>query len=393
MIVLIILAVIEVLTYFVLRQHLYEKRRSLFHFVMLVNTLISIWLWILASELVSYKGLFDMPGHIWMIMSFIGMLFAVVFPRTLLIILHFTGRLLRNRYGRVQGWLTTYGMIIYLLACVIMMAGTLSGRFRFKTERYEVTIKGLHPDLEGLRIVLISDLHLASFYHHPYKLAEAVEIINSEDPDLILNTGDFVTFGWREADSFDTILSASRSRLGNFAVAGNHDFGTYHPYFSEAERANNVLLINRFAMASGYRMLNDENVIVRKDSARIMLAGVTTVGRFPDIVHGDLSKALKDSEKADLVLLLAHDPNQWEKEIVGRNDVDITFSGHTHGMQIGIISKNIRWSPARHIYPQWNGLYKDAGSSLIVNRGLGVLGIPARIGMPPEISVVTLRGE
>ncbi len=393
MIVLVILAVIEALTYFVLRQHLFEKRRSLFYFSMLVNTLLSIWLWILASELVNYKGLFDMPGHIWMIMSITGMLFAVILPRLLLILLHFTGRFFRNRYGKVQGWLTTAGIIIYLLACVIMAAGTFSGRFRYVTERYEVTVGGLHPDLEGLRIVLISDLHLASYYHHPHKLAEAVEIINNEEPDLILNTGDFVTFGWREYDRHDTILSASRSRLGNFAVAGNHDFGTYHPYYSEAERANNVLQINRFAEASGYSMLNNENVIVRKDSARIMLAGVITLGRFPDIVHGDVNKALEGSENADLVLLLIHDPNQWDRDVKGRNDVDITFAGHTHGMQIGIITKKFRWSPASHIYPQWNGLYHNNGRSLIVNRGLGVLGIPARIWMPPEISVVTIRGE
>ena len=393
MIVLVILAVIEALTYFVLRQHLFEKRRSLFYFSVLVNTLISIWLWILASELINYKGIFDMPGHIWMIMSFTGMLFAVIIPRILLIILHFTGRFFRNRYGQVQGWLTTSGIIIYVLACFIMATGTFSGRFRYITERYEVKVRDLHPDLEGLRIVLISDLHLASYYHHPHKLAEAVEIINSEEPDLILNTGDFVTFGWREYDRHDTILCASQSRLGNFAVAGNHDFGTYHPNFSEAERANNVLLINRKAEASGYTMLNDKNVPVRKDSAIIMLAGVTTLGRHPDIRYGDIDRALKGSENADLVLLLIHDPNQWEEEITGRNDVDITFAGHTHGMQIGIITKRLRWSPASQIYKQWNGLYSNNGSSLIVNRGLGVLGIPARIWMPPEISVITVRGE
>ncbi len=393
MIVLVILALIEALTYYVLRQYLYEKRRNLFRFSVLINTLLSIWLWILTAELINYKGIFDMPSHIWIIMSFTGMLFAVIMPRMLLIILHFTGRFFRSRFRIVQGWLTTSGILIYILAVVIMTAGTFAGRFRFKTERYEVIVNGLHPDLEGLKIVLISDLHLASYYHHPHKLAEAVGIINNEDPDLILNTGDFVTFGWREYDRHDTILSASRSRLGNFAVAGNHDFGTYHPCYSEAERANNVLHINRLAGASGYTMLNDENVIVRKDSARIMVAGVTTLGRFPDILYGDTDRALEGSGSADLVLLLAHDPNQWRKEIAGRKDVDITFSGHTHGMQIGIITRKFRWSPASHIYPQWNGLYASEGSSLVVNRGLGVLGIPSRIGMPPEISVVTIRGK
>jgi predicted MPP superfamily phosphohydrolase len=210
----------------------------------------------------------------------------------LVIILHFTGRLFRNRYGKVQGWLTTTGLIIYILACMIMAAGTFSGRFRFKTERYEVRIGGLHPDLEGLRIVHISDLHLASYYHHAHKLAEAVDIINSEEPDLILNTvtSSHSAGGKQQARYYPLGFA---SRLGSFAVAGNTRLRDLSSHYSEAERANNVLLINRFTEASGYTMLNDENIIIRKDSAKIMLAGVTTLGRFPDIHYGDVDRPLK----------------------------------------------------------------------------------------------------
>jgi predicted MPP superfamily phosphohydrolase len=118
--------------------------------------------------------------------------------------------------------------------------------------------------------------------------------------------------------------------------------------------------------------------------------GVMTKGSFPEIIHSDLNKAYSGTDSADLKILLAHDPNQWEKDVTGKTDIDITLSGHTHGMQIGILTKRVKWSPARYFYPQWNGLYKTGEQYLIVNRGLGVLAIPFRIGMPPEITVITL---
>jgi uncharacterized protein len=320
-----------------------------------------------------------------------GMLCGVVIPRFIMIVFHYSGRLVRLKTGDHIGWVTNTGISLMIAIFIIVAAGTLHGRFNFKTEEVTIAIKGLNKDLDGLKIVQLSDMHLAGFYHHKKVLQEVMETVNSYHPDLILNTGDFVSYGWREFDRNDTILSIAKSRYGNFAVLGNHDFGTYDPDFSEADRENNVLLINNLIKLSGYRVLNDENTIVSIGGAKIGLIGIITMGRHPHITHGDLGKAISGLDSVDLKILLSHDPNQWEKDVAGKTDIDLTLSGHTHGMQMGILTKNFKWSPSKYFYPHWNGLFKEGEQYQYVNRGLGVLAIPFRIWMPPEITVITIH--
>jgi len=390
---LIILIITEILTLVVIRQHFYDKSWMRYYFFIILHTVLSIWLWILWFEAASYKGIFDEPDHIWMLTNLTGMIAAVVFPRILLIVFHFSGWLARWKTGGHIRILTNSGLIISVLIFLIIAEGTLKGRFNFKTENITVKVKGLKPDLDGLKIVQISDLHLPSFFHHQKVLEKVMIKINELNPDLIINTGDFITVGWREFSRFDTILSKAKGKYGNFAVMGNHDFGTYDPYFTDADKDNNVLLMNKFIASSGYRVLNDEFAMVNIGESRIAMIGVRTKGSFPGIIHSDLKKAASGIYLADLKILLAHDPNQWDKDVIGKTDIDITLSGHTHGMQAGILTKTFRWSPAHYFYPRWNGLYQEGEQYLIVNRGLGVLGIPFRIWMPPEITVITLQSE
>jgi predicted MPP superfamily phosphohydrolase len=326
-------------------------------------------------------------------MSLSGTVAAVFLPRLIIIILHYTGKLFRIRRGGHIRWLTGTGIITGLLMFTVLSLSALYGRFNFKVEKVEMRINDLHPDLNGITIVHISDLHLASFYNHRGALEKAMETVNRLNPDLILNTGDFVSYGWREYDTNDTIIAKARSKYGNYAVMGNHDFGTYHPFYTEADRNDGVLLMNKYVMASGYTVLNDTNTIVQIGNARLGLIGIITMGRFPRVVHGNLTKALEGLGDVDLKILLSHDPNQWTEDVVGKTDIDITLSGHTHGMQMGIYTRNFRWSPAKYFYPHWNGLYSEGRQLHYVNRGLGVLGMPFRIWMPPEITFITLRGE
>jgi predicted MPP superfamily phosphohydrolase len=202
-----------------------------------------------------------------------------------------------------------------------------------------------------------------------------------------------VSFGWREYERDDTILSKAKSRYGNYAILGNHDVGTYDPFFTEADRDNNILIIINLIKASGYQVLNDEFKIINIGKARIALIGVITKGRHPHMIHGNLDKAISGLDSVDLKILLTHDPNHWTEEVTGKTDIDITLSGHTHGMQMGIITKRFRWSPAKYFYPHWNGLYTTGNQYQYVNRGLGVLAIPFRIWMPPEITIITVRKE
>ncbi|HAM09966.1 MAG: hypothetical protein A2X04_12425 [Bacteroidetes bacterium GWF2_41_9] len=393
MILLILLVVTELLTPAVLRQHLYLKSKALFSVLMIIHIVLSIWLWILFIGTTGNRGFFDTPEHIWNLMQLAGMITAVVVPRTILIIMHFSGKLIRYKSGGHIMWLTNTGLILFFAVFLIIAVSTLHGRFNFKTDEVEIKIKGLHKDLDGLRIVHLSDFHLAGFHHHKELLIEQMEVVNSLAPDLLINTGDFVTYGWREFGRFDTILSIAAGKYGSFAVLGNHDFGTYHPFFTEADRINNVLKLNQLVMSSGYHVLNDENLTISIRGAKIGLIGVITMGRHPDIFHGDLDNALRGLDTVDLKILLSHDPNHWEKEVSGNTDIELTLSGHTHGMQMGIYTKKFKWSPAKYFYPHWGGLFSEGGQYLYVNRGLGVLSIPFRICMPPEITLITLKSE
>ena len=393
LLVVIFLIFTEILTLSVFKAAIKPRSRGLYFFAVIIHVVLSIWFWTLLVKLYTYRGIFDEPDHIRMLMSLSGTLAAVFVPRLIIIVLHYLGKLFRIRKGGHVRWLTRTGIFSGLLIFTVLTLSALYGRFNFRVERVEMKIEGLHPDLDGITIAQISDLHLASFYNHRMALEKAMNMINSLKPDLILNTGDFVSYGWREYDTNDTIIVKARSRHGNYAVPGNHDFGTYHPFFTETDRRNNVLLINRKIEASGYTLLSDTNTTVTIGAARIGLIGIITSGKFPHVIHGNLKKAMEGLGDVDLKILLSHDPNQWAGEVAGKTDIDITLSGHTHGMQIGIYTKFFRWSPAKYIYPHWNGLYTEGRQLHYVNRGLGVLGIPFRIWMPPEITFITLKKE
>ena len=287
----IVLAVTELLTLAVIRQYLYERSWLSYYFAITIHVALSIWIWTLWFKTVSFRGMPDNPAYEWSVMNLRGMLMTVVVPRILIIAGHYTGKCIFRASGTRPSKPSIIAIVLASINFVVLSSGALIGRFNFRTESHVIRIKGLDPGLEGFRIVHISDLHLPCFYHHHERLAEVMQAINELEPDLIVNTGDFINLGWREFDSFDTILSKAKARYGQYAVMGNHDFGTYHPTYTDAERENNVRLMKRFIEASGYKVLNDEFEMLNTGSSSIALIGVTTSGSFPDIVHGDLEKA------------------------------------------------------------------------------------------------------
>jgi predicted MPP superfamily phosphohydrolase len=387
------LLITEIFSVIVLKDSIYPRSKALFSVTIIIHVIFSLWLWILLYVLATYRGIFDTPGHIRMIMSMAGTISMVVLPRVIIILFHYTGKLIRIRKGGYIRWLTVCGLVTGGLIFSVITLSTLYGRFNFTTRKVTVAVKDLNTDLDGLKIVQISDLHLASFYSHRNALSRAVDRINELEPDMILNTGDFVTFGWREFDSADTILARQKSRYGNFAILGNHDFGTYHPYFTEADRDNNVLNIINKIKSSGYKVLFDTSTVVKIGKAKLGLVGVNTRGRYGAIIHDDVNKAMSGLDTVDLKILLSHDPNQWKEDVAGKTDIGLTLAGHSHGMQAGIYTRWFRWSPAVFIYPHWGGLYSEGGQHHYVNVGLGVLGLPFRICMPPEITLITLKRE
>lgn len=387
-----LLILTEFLIYAVLRQHYNQVSKTVYNISVLFNIILSIWLWILYISYEGFRSFYDSPRHISLQLALIGALCAIFIPRVIIIILHFTGRLFRRR-GHLR-WLTNTGLGLGAFIFLAVMTGTLNGRYNFKYENITVPLKGLNDDLNGLTIVQISDLHLSGFYRQPEKLETVMKKINEFDPDIIVNTGDFVSYGWREFGRNDTILAITEAKYGKFAVTGNHDVGIYNPEYTEADKVNNELNIASLIRKSGYYLLSDESTFVNIGSSRIRITGTTTHGRHPKIIHGNLDAAIPDSGFSDFNILLTHDPNHWVYEISGkRSDIDLTLSGHTHGMQLGVNTKRFKWSPIKYFYPNWNGLYNDGFQYQYVNRGLGVLAMPFRIWMPPEITIITLIKE
>ena len=390
---LIILIATEILTPVVLHQHFHNKSRTRYLISIIINVILSLWVWIIYLKTTSYNSFFDNPRHVWLMMNMTLLVIAIVIPRVILSFLHFSGKLIKIKNGVSLRWLTNTGLVIMVSMLIIITISTLYEKFNFRYEEVTIKIKGLNKELDGLKIIQLSDMHLATFYHHKKLLQKVMDEVNKSDPDLLINTGDFVSYGWREFERDDTILSKARSRYGNFAILGNHDVGTYDPFFTEADRNNNILIMNNLIRASGYAVLNDEFKIINIGKARIALIGVITKGRHPHMIHGDLDKSIAGLDSVDLKILLSHDPNHWTEAVTGKTVIDITLSGHTHGMQMGIITKKFRWSPAKYFYPHWSGLFIAGDQYQYVNRGLGVLGIPFRIWMPPEITVLTIKRE
>ena len=378
----------ELITPIVIKQRFYYKSKIFFYLLCITHAVMSIWFWILFIETKIYNGPFDDPANLWNLMQIRGIMLAVTFPRSIIIITHFI-----NKFLKRNNWLSNAGLTIASVFFLIIAIGTFWGRFNVKTDNIEIKINGLHNDLDGFRIVQISDLHLASFYRNEKFLSKCVNMINSYNPDLLINTGDFVSYGWREFSNFDTILSKAHGKYGNFAILGNHDFGTYQPYLTETDKKNHILQINQKIKSSGYFILNDEHTIVNVKNAKIGIIGIATMGRHSNLYHGNIDSVLKELDTVDLKIALTHDPNHFDMAIEGKTDIDITLSGHTHGMQMGIMTKNFKWSPSKYFYPHWNGLYVSEKQYHYVNRGLGTVGIPFRIWMPPEITLITLKNE
>lgn len=274
-----------------------------------------------------------------------------------------------------------------------MFVGMFKWVFEFKVYGEKIPIKNLPSSFKGLKIVQISDFHLGNWgFIKP--MEEAIETIMSLKPDLIVFTGDLVTFSTREAFRFEQQLKKLKAPMGIYATLGNHDYGLYVTWPDQKAKEKNMTDLYAFYKRIGWTLLNNENVIFEKENGKLALAGVENWGankRFPR--YGKIDEALKGTEDIPVKILLSHDPSHWDRVIVpGNYPVNLTLSGHTHGFQFGIESKNIKWSPAQYVYKHWAGLYKNPLSNryLYVNRGIGSIGYPGRIGIMPEITLLEL---
>lgn len=271
-----------------------------------------------------------------------------------------------------------------------MIYGAVKGKYDFTVHKVKLRFKDLPEAFDGFTITQLSDIHSGSF-DDPIAVRRGIELANSQESDLLVFTGDLVNNKAEEMDDWMDHFSALKAPFGKYSILGNHDYGDYLPWPSEAAKEANLDRLKEIQKELGFRLLLNEHVRIEKDGQSIALVGVENWGKKGFVKHGDLPKASEGISKGDFTILLSHDPSHWEAvTLQHEHHVHITLSGHTHGMQFGIEIPGFKWSPSKYIYPQWAGLYKKDEKFLYVNRGFGFLGFPGRVGILPEITVIEL---
>lgn len=302
-----------------------------------------------------------------------------------------------NVIGKMQLYLgrsEIWSLITLIIAGSLTAAfiyGALFNVYNYKIRKVAIKLVKLPKSFNGLKVVQISDIHSGSLSDKK-AIQKAVDKINNLNPDLIFFTGDLVNNIAVEAVEFVDIFSQLKAVHGVYSILGNHDYGDYMYWPDPDDKIKNLEHLKSLHQKMGWRLLLNENIHIEKENDKIIVAGVenwSARGRFHS--YGKLEKTLNGIQDAFTVLLLSHDPSHWEAEILNHPaKVDITFSGHTHGMQFGIEFLKFKWSPVKYIYKQWAGLYSKKDQHLYVNRGFGVIGYPGRVGILPEITLFTL---
>lgn len=283
------------------------------------------------------------------------------------------------------------GAVLSFLLFVFTAYGMAHGKYHYKVNRVSISNSKIPEAFNGYKIVHISDWHIGSFYGKPKRIEDAVNRINALEPDLILFTGDMVNNVADEVPEFLPQLQQLKAKYGIYSVLGNHDYGEYVRWKNKEEAADNLSRLKQLEEEAGFILLNNQSVYLHKDGEKIGLAGVENWGLPPFPQYGNLDSALANITEAPYTILMSHDPSHWEAEVTKKSRVDLTLSGHTHGMQFGINLKNMKWSPVKLKYPRWAGLYTADNQSLFVSVGIGYIGFPGRVGMRPEIALITLQ--
>ncbi|AZA74858.1 metallophosphoesterase [Chryseobacterium indoltheticum] len=295
-----------------------------------------------------------------------------------------------NFFPERRKFLSLIGLGLGGVLSALFIDGITFGKYRHTVRRVKVKFANLPKSFKGYKIIQISDVHSGSF-SDPGKLQHAIDLINGQNPDLVLFTGDMVNNVADEFKPFIPLFSKIKAKDGKFAVLGNHDYGDYVKWNSKDEQKKNLETLIEYERQAGFDMLRNENRIIEKDGEKIYILGVENWGLKPFPQYGDIDKALENVPQDATKILMSHDPTHFDYVVKKHpKDIHLTLSGHTHGMQFGLDLKNIKWSPVQYRYPKWADLYESEGKMLYVNRGFGVLGYPGRVGVLPEITLFEL---
>lgn len=264
-------------------------------------------------------------------------------------------------------------------------------KYNYQLKKVPLSFSNLPQAFKGFKIVHISDVHSGSFQDKA-AVKKGIDLINAQQPDLILFTGDLVNDRHDEMLEYMDIFSTLKAKHGVYSTLGNHDYGDYVAWPSAAAKTENLDKLKNVHAKMGWRLLMNEHVAIEKGNDAFALLGIENwgaKGRFPK--YGKMQEAYPGTEKYAFKILMSHDPSHWDAQVKTEyEDIDLMLAGHTHGMQFGLENPYFKWSPVQWMYKQWAGLYEEGNQKLYVNRGFGFIGYPGRVGILPEITLIEL---
>ncbi len=344
------------------------------------------------------------PFHEWVLSLFLTFFFTKLF----FVLVLFLGDIGRFFYGIVNYIAKPKGKVIepffparrkFISEIAILVAAVpftsffyamLKGKYDFKLHKETLYFDDLPDAFDGFTITQISDIHSGSF-DNTDAVQRGIDIAKAQKSDLFVFTGDLVNNAAWEIEPYMDRFSQLKAPYGQFSILGNHDYGDYITWDSEAEKAANLDKLKQHHKALGYHLLLNENVVIEKGGQKLSLVGVENWGRG-FIQLGDLDKALQGVDKDAFKILLSHDPTHWEEKVrYHPTTIHLTLAGHTHGAQFGVETAHFRWSPVQYRYLDWAGLVNEKNRYLYVNRGFGFLAFSGRLGIWPEVTVITLK--
>ena len=332
--------------------------------------------------------LFAVPKTVFMLCSLFGILMRGISRLLSFIIFHTPFRNPRFPFVAHRLPYTLLGLILGIIGFANILYGAIAGITRFEIKNVEYRSPNISKGFDGYRILQLSDIHIGSWLGNPEAIRRLVTLVNEQQADLIVFTGDLVNQQSHELDGFKETLSLLHAPDGVYSILGNHDYGTYYRWHNRKEEAANLEYLIGQQKDMGWEMLNNEHCILYHKGDSIALIGVENDGEPPFSQFADLSKAMQGTEGM-FRILLSHNPTHWRREVLPDSDIELTLSGHTHAMQMEICGHSL----SSLIYPEWSGMYYEGKRALYVNVGIGYVGLPFRFGAWPEVTVIKLVSE
>lgn len=384
-----LLVLIDLLLFFNF-QFLFTKTRKSTLFYFGIN-LFLILLLFLPALYVGEPGLF--PEKYRFYFYWLAAYLFVIIPKLLLLIFGFLAVLfviIKKR--NASSVLVKVGVVVASLFATLILYGVFIGKSQTLVRKQSIVIKDLPAQFHGFKIVQVSDIHLGSFTDTTF-ISESVNTINSLSPDMVVMTGDMINILSDEALPYVPIFQRMGASYGKYAILGNHDMSDYRKFDSVKASLADTYKLVAHERAMGFTVLLDSSLYIVKGNDSISLVGVKNWGLPPFRKHGNLQKALTYTKNSPIRILLSHDPTHWRAEVLSHEDIKLMLAGHTHGMQFGLFTKWFRWSPSIYKYPENMGLYNEGDRYLYVNTGLGLIGFAGRVGILPEITIITLLAK